>query len=169
MMKIFDDLQDLGLFDDYKGTSDIENSIHAYEHTIPQDICTVPSCGEYNHHLSRLCEKHMTQFITLETKPEEITVLQAAFAEVGAVGDAFEDEVYLARVTGDGGDDYDQDMFSFDLFATSINHSGDEVRDLRDDNGNQDHELGERLVGLLVEARQEFEASQDDLDDELYD
>jgi hypothetical protein len=81
MMKIFDDLQGLGLFDDYKGTSDIENSIHAYEHTIPQDICTVPSCGEYNHHLSRLCEKHMTQFITLETKPEEITVLQAAFAE----------------------------------------------------------------------------------------
>ena len=157
MMKIFDDLQGLGLFDDYKGTSDIENSIHAYEHTIPQDICTVPSCGEYNHHLSRLCEKHMTQFITLETKPEEITVLQAAVAEVGAVGDAFEDELYLARATGDGGYDDDQDNFSFDLFATSLNHSGDEVRDL--DNGNQ---FGETIVGLLVAVRQEYDEELDE-------
>jgi hypothetical protein len=99
----------------------------------------------------------MTQFITLETKPEEITVLQAAFAEVGAVGDAFEDEVYLARATGDGGDDDDQDNFSFDLFATSLNHSGDEVRDL--DNGNQ---FGETIVGLLVAVRQEYDEELDE-------
>jgi hypothetical protein len=108
MMKIFDDLQvGLGLFNEYKGFSDIENSISAYEHNIPQDICTVPSCREYNHHLSRLCKKHMTQFITLETKPEKITALQATFAEVNAIGCAFEDEIYLARAARDGGDDDD--------------------------------------------------------------
>ena len=108
MMKIFDDLVGLGLFDEYKCLSDIEHSITAYENYIPQETCTVPSCGEYNHPFSRLCENHMTQFITLETKPEEITPLQAAYAEVGAVGDAFENNVYLARATRDGGDDDDQ-------------------------------------------------------------
>ncbi len=62
-----------------------------------------------------------------------------------------------------------KDMFSFDLFATSFNHSGDEFRDLRDNNGYQDHELGERLLGLLVEARQEYEVEQTTINDEELD
>jgi hypothetical protein len=166
MMKIFDDLQvGLGLFNEYKGFSDIENSISAYEHNIPQDICTVPSCREYNHHLSRLCKKHMTQFITLETKPEKITALQATFAEVNAIGCAFEDEIYLARAARDGGDDDDLShsfILEEDLFATIANNSGDEAQQYdRGDPGQSpvDHtnHLGEILDGLLGQVRQEYE------------
>jgi hypothetical protein len=165
IMKIFDDLQNgLGLFNEYKGFSDIENSISAYEHNIPQDICTVPSCREYNHHLSRLCKKHMTQFITLETKPEKITALQATFAEVNAIGCAFEDEIYLARAARDGGDDDDlsHSILEDDLFATIANNSGDEAQQYdRGDPGQSsvDHtnHLGGILDGLLGQVRQEYE------------
>jgi len=164
MMKIFDDLQNgLGLFNEYKGFSDIENSISAYEEKIPQDICTVPSCRESNHHLSRLCEKHMTQFISLETKPEKITALQATFAEVNAIGCAFEDEIYLARATrGGGDDDLSYSMFEDDLFATSANNSRGEAQQYdRGDPGQSsvDHtnHLGGILDGLLGQVRQEYE------------
>jgi hypothetical protein len=178
MMKIFDDLQvGLGLFNEYKGFSDIEFSINAYEQKIPRDICTVPSCREYNHHLSRLCEKHMTQFIPLETKPEEITALQATLAEVNAVDRAFDDNVYLAGANRDGGDDDDLDyFFEDDLFATSANNSGDEAQRYdRGDPGQSsvdhtNHEFGERLVGLLGQARQEYEVERTTInDDELDD
>ena len=191
MMKIFDDLFGLGQFDDYKCVSDIENSHTAYENNIPQETCTVPSCGEYNHPFSRLCENHMTQFITLETKPEEITPLQAAFAEVGAVGRAFENNVYLARATRDGGDDDDQNNDNtfaedgaiggaFEDFLART--TGDDFQDndnssfslFAPDNDGGDgaqsdkNELGEIrgiIVGLMVEVRQEFDVQQEDVDE----
>ena len=186
MMKIFDDLQvGLGLFNEYKGFSDIEISMNAYEQNIPRDRCTVPSCREYNHHLSRLCEKHMTQFITLETKPEEITALQATLAEVDAVGRAYEVNVYLARATRDGGDDDDDqdhdnlsffsdvDLFATSIDATSINNSDDEAQYYKsgDPGQSSEHEFGERIVGLLGQARQEFEVERTTIndDDELDD
>jgi hypothetical protein len=107
----------------------------------------------------------MTQFITLETKPEEITALQATFAEVNAIGCAFEDEIYLARAARDGGDDDDLShsiILEDDLFATSANNSGDEAQQYdRGDPGQSpvDHtnHLGEILYGLLGQVRQEYE------------
>jgi hypothetical protein len=103
----------------------------------------------------------MTQFITLETKPEKITALQATFAEVNAIGCAFEDEIYLARAARDGGDDDDLSHYILedDLFA---NNSGDEAQQYdRGDPGQSsvDHtnHLGGILDGLLGQVRQEYE------------
>jgi hypothetical protein len=125
----------------------------------------------------------MTQFITLETKPEEITALQATFADVDAVGRAYDDNVYLARATRDGGDDDDQendnlsfssdvDLYATSINATSINNSDDKAQYYKsgDPGQSSDHELGERLVGLLGQARQEYEVERTTInDDELDD
>ena len=86
----------------------------------------------------------------------------------------------MARATRDGGDDdddQDHDNLSFssdvDLFATSIDatsiiNSDDEAQYYKsgDPGQSSEHEFGERIVGLLGQARQEFEVERTTINDD---